>query len=169
MYQLPSALVPHPHPSGGVPQPSRVINCCWAVTQKGTMLFQQYCSHRATALESKNELCSGRPQRRVYSSLTATHADQYPLLPFIYPVLSVPSASALCGKSLVDFRTRKNTDTGDKHHGCTPQPARWHTHVVPIIESNPPSTTPRGPRGSICYSRVDLALAAASPEYTMLL
>ena len=32
--------------------------------------------------------------------------------------------------ALVDFRTRKNTDTGNKHYVCTPQPTRWHTHVV---------------------------------------
>ena len=51
---------------------------------------------------------------------------------------------------------------------CTPQPTRWHTQVIPIIESNPPSTTPRSawaPRQPL-YSRVDLALATASPEYT---
>eukprot|EP00964_Phaeocystis_antarctica_P150340 scaffold117735_cov81-Phaeocystis_antarctica.AAC.2 len=34
--------------------------------------------------------------------------------------------------ALVEFRTRKRTDTGNKHHGCTPQPTRWHTQVVPI-------------------------------------
>eukprot|EP00964_Phaeocystis_antarctica_P121752 scaffold85421_cov75-Phaeocystis_antarctica.AAC.2 len=34
--------------------------------------------------------------------------------------------------ALVEFRTRKKTDTGNKHHGCAPQPTRWHTQVVPI-------------------------------------
>ena len=73
--------------------------------------------------------------------------------------------------ALVDFRTRKNTDTGNRHHGCIPlTTANEGEHTHKSYQSpvpNPPSTTPRGPRGSICYSRVDLTLAAASPEYTL--
>ena len=69
------------------------------------------------------------------------------------------------GLNLVNFKTRKNTDTGNGHHGCTPQPTSWATQVYHSHspKSNPPSTTPRATASAwaprqISNSRVDLAL-----------
>ena len=83
----------------------------------------------------------------------------------LFLAIALLGTDSAYGRSTIDLigANHDNTDlgdselyakiTGNRHQGCTPQPQRGGTHKSYQSSSlSPPSTTPRGPRGSLCIA-----------------